>query len=306
MRTTVSALALVTAALLVSACSTESQMRAVDPAGGASDSSDSSGASAPSEAPTAIPAAEGEVRTLGLATVLDSGKGPELCLGAVAESYPPQCSGLPMTGWDWDDNPEHEEAVGTRWGSFALTGTFDGTTFDVVSAVPAMLYQGPAIEEEEPTTPCSEPEGGWKVVDPDTATSESLDATLTAASVLEGYASAWLDQSATPASTSGTFDPDGFVLNVAVTGDTAAAEEKLRETWGGPLCVSTAENTERELQSVQAGLNTLPGMLFTGSPRPDHIELDVVHDDGSIQAWLDEEYGQGLVEVTSMLVPTKE
>src|SRR5690349_6784511 len=42
----------------------------------------------------------GEVVAQG--TVLDMEGKAELCLGAVAESYPPQCSGLPITNWSWD------------------------------------------------------------------------------------------------------------------------------------------------------------------------------------------------------------
>lgn len=47
-------------------------------------------------------------------TIIDSGSGPELCLGAVDDSLPPQCSGpvangLDMTGWA-------EEGAGVRWG----------------------------------------------------------------------------------------------------------------------------------------------------------------------------------------------
>ncbi len=62
----------------------------------------------------------------GALTVLQDAEGevPELC-GVVAESYPPQCAGLPVSGWDWD-SVEHEEASGVRWGSFLVTGSFDG------------------------------------------------------------------------------------------------------------------------------------------------------------------------------------
>jgi len=35
------------------------------------------------------------------------------------------------------------------------------------------------------------------------------------------------------------------------------------------------------------------------------VDLPVVHDDGSIQAWADEEYGVGVVEVTSALTPVE-
>jgi hypothetical protein len=89
--------------------------------------------------PTTIPAASGTVSS-GLATVMDPGR-PELCLGAVAESYPPQCSGIPLKGWDWDDHADlYDRSGDIKWGSFAVTGRFDGTTFTVTGAVPSAVY----------------------------------------------------------------------------------------------------------------------------------------------------------------------
>jgi len=223
-------------------------------------------------------------------TVLDDGDGPELCLGGVADSLPPQCGGPKITGWDWAVHEMHEDQAGVKWGDFHVTGTFDGTSFAVSEAIPAALYDALAVPDEEPLgTPCAEPEGGW-VVDQALTSSEAMDATLTAASALPGYAMAWLD---------------GNVINVAVTGDPAAAEATLRETWGGGLCVSEAAHTEAELQAIQTELNALPGMLHTGSRRPDHLELHVVLDDGSIQQWVDQEHGEGMVTVTSALVPAE-
>ncbi len=76
----------------------------------------------------------------------------ELC-GAVAESYPPQCGGLPVTGWDWDA-VEHEEAEGVRWGSFIVTGTFDGKslvlTEEPVATAEVDMADYPSLQYEEP------------------------------------------------------------------------------------------------------------------------------------------------------------
>jgi hypothetical protein len=80
----------------------------------------------------------------------------ELC-GAVAESYPPQCGGLPVTGWDWG-SVEHEEAEGVRWGSYIVTGTFDGRSLVLTEEpvptsevdmedYPNLQYQEPQIGE---------------------------------------------------------------------------------------------------------------------------------------------------------------
>ena len=294
MRTSLALCSLALAAAALTGCSTESEMRASDPAAsdaaGAGDEPAESPAAAPTGMPTATPPAEGEVATAGLVTVLDDGDGPELCLGAVAESLPPQCAGLKMTAWDWAAHPEHEEQAGTRWGSFHVTGAFDGTTFTVTEAIPAALYDTLNAPVEEPLgTPCEEPEGGW-VVDQATTSGEAMDATLQAASALPGYAMAWLD---------------GDTVNVAVTEDPAGAEAKLRETWGGGLCVSEAEHTEAELQAIQGELNAVPGMLSVSSTRPDNLELHVVHDDGSIQQWTDATFGEELVTVTSALVPVE-
>jgi hypothetical protein len=98
----------------------------------------------------AVPA--GPVRTRDLATVMDTGS-PELCLGPVAESYPPQCGGPALIGWDWADHADtFDEQGGTRWGLYSLTGTWDGTSFTATDAVPAALYD-PAVPSPTPTPP---------------------------------------------------------------------------------------------------------------------------------------------------------
>ena len=167
------ALATVLAAsvLVLSACGSETGADvAADPDGASSSSLASSApastapaSSAPaSDAPLAgAPAAPvplGRVTTHELATVISDAKrpAPELCLGPVAESYPPMCSGLPLVGWDWDTTGGAFESQGrTRWGSFAVTGTFDGTTMTVTSAVPAALYDAAAQPEPTPPTPAA-------------------------------------------------------------------------------------------------------------------------------------------------------
>ena len=192
--------------LTLAACSSESGTTATDPAG----SSDSA-------MPTSIPAADGPVRTRNLATVMDTGS-PELCLGAVAESYPPQCGGLPIAGWDWKDHDGVFDREGDiRWGMFAVTGTFDGTTFTVTDAIPAALYD-PAMTEE-PTYP----------------------------SPGKAY-------------------------------------------------------TDTELEDIAGTVGAdLPGAL--GAYGADgHVLVDVTYDDGSLQEWADEEYGENVVIVTSALV----
>jgi hypothetical protein len=84
---------------------------------------------------------------------MDTGQGAELCLGPVAESYPPQCGGPPLVDWDWakhDGTFDHQGDV--RWGTYALTGTWDGTSFTATDAVPGALYD-PAAPTPTPTPP---------------------------------------------------------------------------------------------------------------------------------------------------------
>jgi hypothetical protein len=174
-------------------------------------------AEAPSvERPTAIPAAPGPVRTYNIATVMDTGS-PELCLGPVAESYPPQCSGLPIAGWHWAEHQgTYEAEQGVRWGAYSVGGTWDGETFTYGDAVTAALYD--PMPRPEPTYP-------------------------------------------TPAT----------------------------------------EYPEDELADIAEEVGELPGALsFWG--QDGHVLVDVVYDDGSLQAWADDEYGAGVVVVTSMLV----
>jgi len=276
------AAAAVLTVLGATACSTEAEMRAVDPASGSGAAADASSGEVPQPVP------DGEVRTSGLVMVIDEGDGPELCLGAVAESYPPQCGGPALADFDWGDAGS-EEASGVRWGSYALTGTFDGTTFTVTDAIPAALYDTMAAPEEEPlAAACDSP----TTTDTAKATPEDMDATLAAASALPTYASAWLTDN---------------TINVAVTEDAEGAEAELRKTWGGMLCVTTVERTDADLNEVNQELQAALGeqLLTSGSTSPDSLDAHVAYDDGSIQDWADTTYGDGLVRVSSALVPAE-
>lgn len=101
------------------------------------------------DAPTGAPALDlpADVRSRGLVMVMDTGDGPQVCLGAIAESWPPQCGGPEVLGWDWSEHEIHEKQGRVRWGSFAVTGSWDGTALTVADAIPAALYD---VMREEP------------------------------------------------------------------------------------------------------------------------------------------------------------
>jgi hypothetical protein len=139
--------------LLLSACTAQG-----GPAGSAPDGNQ------PDDAPTAAgpptPAASGQVTTVD--TVLQEGDGPpELCLGMVLDSYPPQCGGLEIAGWDWDA-VEAESARDTTWGSYEVEGSWDGETFRVSEATGA-----PAKWPTPPEDPRRNPDNAG-TVGPDT------------------------------------------------------------------------------------------------------------------------------------------
>ena len=250
------------------------------------------------------------------ATVLDDGtNGPQLCLGGVAESYPPQCGGPDVVGWDWSKVTGFDHASGVRWGEFVVTGTYDATagTFTLTRpAVAAAAYDGNDLPTPDAgavwNTPCPEPQGGWRVVDPALTSQASLEQTLQAAQARADFGGAWIDQSINPAADGGVTagnegelnDPNHLILNIAVTSDTQAVERELRKTWGGPLCVSKVQHTERELQDIQNELSAQSGLLYSSSSN-DHVDVTVVWDDGSLQSQFDQEYGTGTVVVSSAL-----
>jgi hypothetical protein len=100
-------------------------------------------------------AAAGEVS--GQGTVLQiEGQTPQLCLGAVAESYPPQCGGPEILEWDWDAADLEETASGVTWGTYAVVGTWDGTRFTLTQpAIPLALYDPMPFDPDPRTDPAN-------------------------------------------------------------------------------------------------------------------------------------------------------
>lgn len=111
---------------------------------------------APAPTSTAAPTVDGgdvsppDGRVIGTGTVLDVAGEPQLCLGGVAESYPPQCSGVPLDRWTWDGVDGSESSGDTTWGTYAVYGTFDGERLTVTDP-PIMLALYDPIRSEDPT-----------------------------------------------------------------------------------------------------------------------------------------------------------
>ena len=255
----------------------------------------------------------------GNGTVLDDGDGPQLCLGGVQESYPPQCGGVPLAGWDWDAVEGEESAAGTTWGEFRVVGTYDGEVF-TVSEVGA--YEPGALAgrgERDFTTPCPEPAGGWVAEDPAKASDQAFSAGATVAQALPSYVALWVDyaedlspEELDERATAG--DPVLQIMNVVVTEDAAGAEAAIREAWGGPLCVTEREgHTQSELVAIREEAERfieelgLERMWSSEGLVGKAAEVGVVIDPaGAGQAALDERYGPGMVKLYPALTPVQE
>lgn len=136
LRRRMSLLALCATAGLLAACAT--------PSGAGSGADAPVGHSLGSLAP-GLP--EGEV--VGQGTVLEDADGARLCF-VVMESYPPQCSGIPLTGWSWNGVDGAETANDVTWGAYAVQGTYDGELL-AVTQPPILLALYDPMMPEDPT-----------------------------------------------------------------------------------------------------------------------------------------------------------
>lgn len=88
---------------------------------------------------------DGEVVAQG--TVLEDADGTRLCF-AVMESYPPQCQGIPLSGWTWDGVEGAETANGVSWGAYAVQGVYDGETITVTQPAVLLALYDPMIPDD--------------------------------------------------------------------------------------------------------------------------------------------------------------
>lgn len=243
------------------------------------------------------------------ATVLESrDHGPQLCLGGVATSLPPQCGGPDIVGWDWSLVDDEESASGTTWGTYSVVGTWDGSSLTLTEP------PGPPVHQEgsgmDFSTPCDPPPGGWAVTDESKATQEGLDSALSYANGQADFAGAWLDQSINPAAQQEPVDheamndPTKLVLNLRFTGNLQAHESAVRSVWGGPLCITEARHRLDELRSIQQQLQgELDALSSSVNEVTGVVEVTVIVAEEDTQQQLDERYGEGVVQLTGALQP---
>ncbi|MFC5929466.1 hypothetical protein D6T64_19465 [Cryobacterium melibiosiphilum] len=95
------------------------------------------------------PPADETTELIGQGTVIQVGDAePELCLGPIAQSYPPQCSGPTVIGWEWTSVDQSQTVSNVTWGTYAVFGTWDGTSLTTTrDPIPLSLYDAMPIED---------------------------------------------------------------------------------------------------------------------------------------------------------------
>ncbi|NIZ89988.1 hypothetical protein [Kineococcus rubinsiae] len=242
----------------------------------------------------------------------DDSHGPQLCLGAIAMSSPPQCGGPDLLGWDFASLPagSYDEAAGARFGPFVVTGVLEGGAVRLTApARPGRLEPADVVPERSFASPCPPPAGGWTAPDPARTSEEALQAASVRAEQVAGYGELWIDQLVDEVDLTGDLagDPLPFVLDVSTAGDLAAMEAAVREVWGGALCVSAVPRSAAELTALRDRLDG-------PSARPGTVQVDVDVPAGQVvvtvllagaddQRRLDEEFGPGFVRLLGLARP---
>lgn len=240
--------------------------------------------------------------------VLEDPKGgPELCLGIVQESLPPQCEGIPLERWQWGDVEDEENAAGTTWGTFYLVGGYDGNVFTVHEAETPKQEQEQEPDTDPIDTPCPEPEGGWVATDPERATHEHVVDAQREVSRAPDFSGLWIDYYNEPPGGFDEEDPGDIILNVAFTGDLEEHERELRELWGGPICVTQHEHTLQELEQIQSGFPAeefdLEDLGSNINVVEGTVEITVIAIDAETAAEIEDRYGEGVVTIDARLKP---
>jgi hypothetical protein len=215
---------------------------------------------------------------------------------------------VPLAGWDWAQVEGEQEASGTTWGQFTVTGRHDGTTLTVTARPVAGAAPSATDGSDSFDTPCPEPAGGWRVEDQSRVDDAALQAAVDLAQGEPDHAALWVDHPGPPDDQPPAAGE--LVLNVAFTGDLPRHEADLREVWAGPLCVVRPERTVSALRAVQdaldgGGAGDLGVEVLWSSTleRQQVVELGVVAASPEQLRAVEQRYGAGVVRVVPGLRP---
>jgi hypothetical protein len=253
---------------------------------------------------------QGPQRYQASSTVLqDKTHGPELCLGIILDSLPPQCRGLPIANWRWDQVDGEQRRVGTTWGAYHVVGTYDGRAFTTIRTGPPEPPASSRPPRRELRSPCPEPAGGWQVPDPSRASPRHLESVSAAAQAEPEFAGLWITY-LKPMSGNVAENPGEFVLNVAFTRNLERHRAELRPHWGGRLCVTRLERSLDQLQRIQDELRGAVGrslglkVVTSGIDQVGNtVDLRFVVLPGEAKAAIGRRYGAGVVHLSAALTP---
>jgi hypothetical protein len=228
--------------------------------------------------------------------------GPELCLSGVLESLPPQCSGPPITNWDWNNLDGEESRQGTSWISAHVRGTYDGERFTLRASPGPFQSRDDDSDRTRFLPACDDP----SVVDP----SEDGDDWVAMSQGEKGgpyddppqMIAAWMSEPR-----EGVYDGP-FVGNYIVKpGYQDAATEHVRKYYKGHLCIVERDQPlASELMEIQSQLPDLFGndlLTASSNERRGVVEAFIILADDEAKQRVDEKFGEGLVELTGALKP---
>lgn len=240
------------------------------------------------------PAPEYEANALVLA---DEAHGPELCLGPILTSDPPQCGGPPIPNWDWQAVPWRERKGRTTMAEAYVRGAYDGKEF-TLTAPPERPRptQRDTPKEHDFSAACDEPE----VIDPAHGMAEYEEGTQRWGHIPDQVAG-WV-------SYEGRGKRD-FVANIVVRpGRGDEARRIVRAHYQGRLClVERDQPTISELSTVQHRVTELlKGQVLSASS--DNIggvvEVTVIAVTDDIRRRVEAEFGD-LVVLDGRLRPVR-
>jgi hypothetical protein len=225
-------------------------------------------------------------------------QGTRLCVGVVAQSLPPSCSGILLRGVDIHQLPGVRTVEGVTFTETDVqviakyaNGVLTATERPKLAPPQAFLREPASVD-----LPCPAPEAGW--------TSQKFDSRD--AAVLFAY---------------GTAHPDTFgglwtthnqqIGVVTTTGDLAMARRDIRRTYSGNLCVAKAKFTDKSLRAASARLGTQMAAFWdrleisttTVNVYESRIDIWVTIDNAAVEHYLAANFPAGLVKVHAYLVP---
>ena len=221
---------------------------------------------------------------------------PQLCAFVSADT-PQPCTGIDLIDWSWDLVDDEQSDGDQTWGTAVVVGTFEGAALRVSNAGPPEWgWRLPSTGSSavgadagvDARQRCEPPAGGWAVADPAKASTLAWEAAHAYVEAAPDFAYSWTE----PAAVSAPLDFYGYeatagVWHITFTDNVAGYETVLRSMWGGPICVTRADYSKVELE-------TLSESIASDVPDAFSVVADGVSGTVIVQTWFDRGLGDEL------------